>query len=78
MERRPPHGGSSIMAPKTEEIKVKIKVDRQELDDTMEELKESTDNRPRITIRNNKNVYVTINNFNETEKEYMKSVEEAE
>lgn len=78
MERRPSHGGSSIMAPKTEEIKVKIKVDRQELDDTMEELKESTDNRPRITIRNNKNVYVTINNFNETEKEYMKSVEEAE
>lgn len=76
MERRPPHGGSSIMAPKTEEIKVKIKVDRQELDDTMEELKELTDNRPRITIRNNQNVYVTINNFNESEKEYSKEAEQ--
>lgn len=78
MERRPPHGRSSIMAPQTEEIKVKIKVDRQELDDTMEELKELTDDRPNITIRNNQNVYVTINNFNETEKECMKSTEEAE
>lgn len=39
-----------------------------------DELKELNDNRPNITIRNNKNVYVTINNFNETEKEYNKEL----
>lgn len=59
-------------------IDLDINVNKEGLDDTIEELKELTDNRPRITIRNNKNVYVTINNFNETEKEYMKSVKEAE
>jgi len=36
------------------------------------EIKEATDIKPNITIRNNQNVYVTINYFNESEKEYSK------
>lgn len=51
-------------------IDLDINVNKEQLDDTIDELKELNDNRPNITIRNNKNVYVTINYFNETEKEY--------
>lgn len=53
-------------------IELDINVNREELDDTIEELRELKDTKPNITIRNNENVYVTINNFNETEKEYNK------
>lgn len=60
---------------KMEPIKVDVEVNREETDDTIQELKEVCDNRPNITIRNNNNVYVTINNFNETEKEYYKEEE---
>lgn len=60
---------------KMEPIKVDVEVNREEIDDTIQELKEVCDNRPNITIRNNNNVYVTINNFNETEKEYYKEEE---
>lgn len=42
------------------------------INEEVEELKEACDTRPNITIRNNSNVYVTINYFNETEKEYSK------
>ena len=56
-------------------ITVDIEVNKEGVDDTIQELKEVCDNRPNITIRNNKNVYVTINNFNETEKEYNKEDE---
>lgn len=56
-------------------IDLDINVNREELDDTIEELKEIKDSKPNITIRNNQNVYVTINNFNETEKEYTKDIE---
>lgn len=49
-----------------------INVNREQLDDTIEELRELKDTKPNITIRNNQNVYVTINNFNESEKEYGK------
>lgn len=45
-----------------------IKINGEEV----EELKEAYDTRANITIRNNSNVYVTINYFNETEKEYSK------
>lgn len=58
-----------------EPITVDIKANREEVDDTIQELKEVCDNKPNITIRNNNNVYVTINNFNETEKEYHKEEE---
>ena len=54
---------------------IDIKVNREEVDDTLQELKEATDNKPNIIIRNNENVYVTINYFNETEKEYSKEDE---
>lgn len=59
-------------------IDLDINVNREQLDDTIEELKEIKDSKPNITIRNNQNVYVTINNFNETEKEWSKDTEEAE
>lgn len=52
------------------EIDLDINVNKEQLDDTIDELKELNDTRPNITIRNNQNVYVTINYFNETEKEY--------
>ena len=56
-------------------IDLDINVNKEQLDDTIEELKEIKDSKPNITIRNNQNVYVTINNFNETEKEYAKDIE---
>lgn len=59
-------------------IDLDINVNKEQLDDTIEELKEIKDSKPNITIRNNQNVYVTINNFNETEKEWSKDTEEAE
>ena len=63
---------------KIESIDLDINVNREQLDDTMEELRELKDTKPNITIRNNQNVYVTINNFNETEKEWIANNEEVE
>ena len=62
------------------EIKAKIEVDTQELEDATD-LIEEVDERlhsvvPNITIRNNQNVYVTINNFNETESQWAERKEE--
>ena len=51
-------------------IDLDINVNKEGVEDTLTELKETLDTRPNITIRNNENVYVTINYFNETEKEY--------
>lgn len=59
-------------------VDLDINVNREQLDDTIEELRELKDTKPNITIRNNQNVYVTINNFNETEKEWRTDNEEAE
>lgn len=56
-------------------INVDIKVNKEEVEDTITELKEAVDVRPNITIRNNKNVYVTINYFNETEQELSREAE---
>lgn len=58
-----------------EPINIDVKVNREEVDDTIQELKVACDDKPNITIRNNNNVYVTINYFNETEKEYHKEEE---
>lgn len=58
-----------------EPINIDVKVNREEVDDTMQELREACSDKPNITIRNNSNVYVTINYFNETEKEYYKEEE---
>lgn len=57
-------------------INLDINVNKEEVEDTLTEIKEATDTRANITIRNNQNVYVTINNFNETEKEYNSLEEE--
>lgn len=59
----------------SEPINIDVKVNREEVDDTIQELKEACDNKPNITIRNNNNVYVTMNYLNETEKEYHKEEE---
>lgn len=60
-------------------IDTKITVDTQELEDAADLIAE-VDERlhnvvPNITIRNNQNVYVTINNFNETEKQWSREEE---
>lgn len=60
---------------KNNSIDLDINVNREQLDNTTEELRESKDIKPHITIRNNRAVYVTINNFNETEKEWCKEAE---
>lgn len=56
------------------EIKAKITVDTQELEDATDMIEEAGERMnsvvPNITIRNNQNVYVTINNFNETESQW--------
>ena len=57
------------------QIDLDINVNREQLDDTIEELRELKDTKPNITVRNNKNLYITINNFNETEKEWSKEKE---
>ena len=54
------------------ELDFKVNVDDEGLEDTVDMLKEATDLIPNITIRNNENVYVTINNFNTPAKEYYK------
>ena len=59
---------------KSNSLELDVNVNKQQLDDTIDELKELKDTKPNITIRNNQNVYVTINNFNETEKEYNKEL----
>jgi hypothetical protein len=61
------------------EIKAKITVDTQELEDATDLIEEVGERLnsvvPNITIRNNNAVYVTINNFNETEKEWSRTDE---
>lgn len=56
------------------EINTKITVDTEELEDAADLIEEVGERLssvvPNITIRNNQNVYVTINNFNETEKQW--------
>ena len=56
-------------------VDLDINVDRLQVDDTIEELRELTDTKPNITVRNNQNVYITINNFNEPEKEWSRETE---
>lgn len=55
-------------------IETKITVDTQELEDAADLIDEVgarlSSVVPNITIRNNQAVYVTINNFNATEKEW--------
>lgn len=65
---------------KAEEINTKISVDTEELEDAADLIEEVGERLssvvPNITIRNNQNVYVTINNFNETEKQWAERKEE--
>lgn len=62
------------------EIKTKISVDAQELEDATDLIEEVGERLhsvvPNIVIRNNQNVYVTINNFNEPEKQWADGGEE--
>lgn len=56
------------------EINAKITVDTQELEDATDLIEEVGERLnsvvPNIIIRNNQNVYVTVNNFNETENQW--------
>ena len=62
------------------EIKAKISVDTQELEDATDLIEEVSERLnsvvPNITIRNNQNVYVSIYNYNATEKEWSERREE--
>ena len=62
-----------------EELKTKISVDTEELEDATDLIEEVGERLhsvvPNIVIRNNQNVYVTINNFNEPEKQWLESKE---
>lgn len=62
------------------EIKTKVSVDMGQLEeatDLIEEVSEKLHSVvPNITIRNNENVYVSIYNFNTTEKEWAENKEE--
>ena len=62
------------------EIKTKISVDTQELEDATDLIAEVGERLksvvPNIVIRNNQNVYVTVNNFNEPEKQWAERKEE--
>lgn len=49
-------------------IYLDMKVNKEEVEDTITEIKEALDTRANITIRNNQSVYVTINNFSETKR----------
>ena len=61
------------------EIKAKVTVDTQELEDASDLIEEVGERLnsvvPNIIIRNNQNVYVTVNNFNETENQLAESKE---
>ena len=63
-----------------EELKTKISVDTEELEDATDLIEEVGERLhsvvPNIVIRNNQNVYVTINNFNETEKQWTERIGE--
>jgi len=63
-----------------DEIKTKISVDAQELEDATDLIEEVGERLhsvvPNIVIRNNQNVYVTVNNFNEPEKQWAERKEE--
>ena len=61
--------------PKTNSLDIDINVNREQLDDTIEELRELKDTKPNITVRNNQNVYITINNFNEPEEKWIREAE---
>ena len=53
-------------------VEIEFEADTERLQDVVDIMKDVNDTKPNITIRDNEQVYVTINNFNETEKEYSK------
>lgn len=66
----------------TSEIKTKVTVDTQELEDAKDLIEDVSHELrsvvPNITIRNNQAVYVTVNNFNCTEKEWSEGRNETD
>lgn len=53
---------------KGEEFNLDIKVNNEELEETKEILEDISDLMPNITIKENENVYLTINFFREEDK----------
>lgn len=62
----------------TEKMKLDIDVDTEKLQDAADIIHECLNTVPNIAIRNNKNVYVTINNFNQTADDHFAKDEEEE
>lgn len=59
-----------------ENISIGVDVDTEKLQDAVDILDKLNSVVPDITIRDNVNVYVTINNFNATEKEHYINLED--
>ena len=57
-------------------ISIGVDVDTEKLQDAVDILDKINSVVPDITIRDNVNVYVTINNFNATEKEHYINLED--
>lgn len=57
-------------------ISIGVDVDTEKLQDAVDILDKLNSVVPDITIRDNVNVYVTINNFNATEKEHYINLED--
>ena len=59
------------MEDKNNELELDVKVNKEEVEDTLDELNEAFNemNIPNVTIRNNQNVYVTMNYWNRESKE---------
>lgn len=49
-------------------VKIDIEVNKKELEETADTLERIGDAMPNIVIRNNENVYLTVNNFVDGEK----------
>lgn len=48
-------------------IEIGVDVDTEQLQDAADIIKEAGDLRPNITIRNNENIWITINNYKKDE-----------
>lgn len=55
-------------------IDIDVNINREQVEDAVDELNDAFNkmNMPNVTIRNNQNVYITMNYFNRRHEDYMK------
>ena len=55
-------------------IDIDVNVNREQVEDAVDELNDACKriNMPNVTIRNNQNVYITMNYFNRSHEDYLK------